>query len=99
MDAKVIQNEQTNLSLYANYRETENRFSENQKALNSRIIYNQRLLKNFITLGTRYETSSGNVAQQDFVYIEVEPGQGYYTWIDYNAVSYTHLTLPTILLV
>lgn len=84
LDAKVIQNDQTNLSLYANYRETENRFSENQKALNSRIIYNQRLLKNFITLGTRYETSSGNVAQQDFVYIEVEPGQGYYTWIDYN---------------
>ena len=35
-------------------------------------------------MGTRYETSSGNVAQQDFVYIEVEPGQGYYTWIDYN---------------
>lgn len=84
LDAKFIQNEQTNLSLYANYRETENRFSENQKALNSRIIYNQRLFKNFITLGTQYETSSGNVARQDFVYIEVEPGQGYYTWIDYN---------------
>ncbi len=84
LDAKLIQNEQTNLSLYANYRETENRFSENQKALNSRVIYNQRLFKNFVTLGTRYETSSGNVAQQDFVYIEVESGQGYYTWIDYN---------------
>ena len=84
LDAKVIQNKQTNLSVYANFRETENRFSENQKALNSRIIYNQRIFRNFITLGTRYETSSGNVAQQDFIYIEVEPGQGYYTWIDYN---------------
>ena len=84
LDAKLIETKQTNLSLYANYRETENTFSENQKALNSRIIYNQRFFKNFITLGTRYETSSGNVAQQDFVYVEVEPGQGYYTWIDYN---------------
>ncbi|MAC87124.1 MAG: hypothetical protein CMQ52_03245 [Gammaproteobacteria bacterium] len=84
LDAKIIQTEQTDLSLFANYRETENAFSENQKALNSKIIYNQRFLKNFITLGTSYETSSGNVAQQDFVYVEVEAGQGFYTWIDYN---------------
>ena len=84
LDAKIIQTERTNLSLFANYRETENAFSENQKALNSKIIYNQRFLKNFITLGTSYETSSGNVAQQDFVYVEVEAGQGFYTWIDYN---------------
>ena len=84
LDAKIIQTERTNLSLFANYRETENAFSENQKALNSRVIYNQRFFKNFITLGTSYETSSGNVAQQDFIYVEVEAGQGFYTWIDYN---------------
>ena len=84
LDAKIIQTEQTDLSLFANYRETENAFSENQKALNSRVIYNQRFFKNFITLGTSYETSSGNVAQQDFIYVEVEAGQGFYTWIDYN---------------
>jgi len=84
LDAKIIQTERTNLSLFANYRETENTFLENQKTLNSRIIYNQRFFKNFITLGTRYETSSGNVAQQDFLYVEVEAGQGFYTWIDYN---------------
>ena len=84
LDAKIIQTERTNLSLFANYRETENAFSENQKALNSRVIHNQRFFKNFITLGTSYETSSGNVAQQDFIYVEVEAGQGFYTWIDYN---------------
>tara|TARA_R110001632_G_scaffold114733_4_gene226150 strand:- start:13275 stop:16652 length:3378 start_codon:yes stop_codon:yes gene_type:complete len=84
LDSKIIQTERTNLSLYANYRQTENAFAENEKALNSRIIYNQRFFKNFITLGTRYETSSGNVAQQDFIYVEVEAGQGFYTWIDYN---------------
>ena len=84
LDAKIIQTERTNLSLFANYRETENAFSENEKALNSKIIYTQRFFKNFFTLGTSYETSSGNVAQQDFVYVEVEAGQGFYTWIDYN---------------
>ena len=84
LDAKVIQNEKTNLSIYANYRLTENAFVDDEKALNSRIIYNQRLFNNFITMGTRYETSSGNVARQDFVYIEVDQGQGFYTWIDYN---------------
>lgn len=84
LDSRVIQNEKTNLSIYANYRLTENAFKDDEKSLNSRIIYNQRLFNNFVTLGTRYETSSGNVARQDFVYIEVDVGQGFYTWIDYN---------------
>ncbi|CAI8379385.1 MAG: Uncharacterised protein [Flavobacterium sp. SCGC AAA160-P02] len=83
-DAKIIQTERTRLSLYANYRQTENAFKENEESLNSRLIYNQRFFNNFITIGTRYETFSGNVAQQDFIYIEVEVGQGFYTWIDYN---------------
>ena len=50
LDAKIIQTERTNLSLFANYRETENAFSENQKALNSKIIYNQRffIMSSFI---------------------------------------------------
>jgi hypothetical protein len=84
VDSKLIQTERTNLSLYANYRITENNFVEDEKALNSRILYNQRFFNNFLTVGTRYETLSGNVARQDFVYIEVETGQGVYTWIDYN---------------
>ena len=84
VDSKLVQTERTNLSLYANYRITESAFVPDEKALNSRVVYNQRFFKNFLTLGTRYETSSGNVARQDFVYIEVEPGQGFYTWIDYN---------------
>jgi len=84
LDSRLIQTDRTQLSLYANYRDTENAFTENEKALNSRVIYNQRFFNNFLTLSTQYETSSGNVAQQDFVYVEVEPGQGFYTWIDYN---------------
>lgn len=84
IDSKLVQTERTNLSVFANYRLTENAFIEDEKALNSSIIYNQRFFNNFLTIGTRYETSSGNVPQQDFVYIEVETGQGVYTWIDYN---------------
>ncbi|WP_348746091.1 hypothetical protein [Tenacibaculum sp. 190524A02b] len=84
IDSKLIQNKRTNLSVYANYRITNNSFSANETALNSRLNYNQRFFKNFLTLNTSYETSSGNIARQDFVYIKTEPGQGYYTWIDYN---------------
>ena len=33
---------------------------------------------------TVFETNSGTLPQQDFTYVEVEAGQGTYTWIDYN---------------
>jgi len=84
IDSKLIQEKNTNLSVYANYRITKNQFIENKEALNSRLIYNQRLFNNFLIFGTTYETSSGNIAQQEYVYIETEPGQGFYTWIDYD---------------
>ncbi|WP_299833567.1 hypothetical protein [uncultured Tenacibaculum sp.] len=84
LDSRLIQNEKTNLSLYANYRFTDNKFEENRQSLNSKVVYNQQLFKRFLTLGTVYETSSGNIAQQDFVYVKTEPGQGFYTWNDYN---------------
>ncbi len=82
--SKLIQNKNTNLSLYANYRLTKNWFADDEKSLNSKLVYNQRFFKNFISLGTTYESSSGNIAQQDFIYVETEVGQGYYTWVDYN---------------
>lgn len=84
IDSKLIKNKNTNLSVYANYRITENNFSDDEKALNSRVVFSQKLFKNFINLSTVYETSSGNVAQQDYVYVQTEPGLGFYTWIDYN---------------
>jgi hypothetical protein len=84
LNSKLIQNKKTNLAVFANYRITENAFQSNEKSLNSKIVYNQRLLKDFITFGTIYETSSGNIAQQDYVYVKTEPGFGFYTWIDYN---------------
>jgi hypothetical protein len=84
INSKVIQNKQTNLSVFANYRLTKNNFTTDEKSLNSKIVFNQKLFKGFINLGTVYETSSGNVARQEYIYIKTEPGLGYYTWIDYN---------------
>ncbi|TMM30059.1 hypothetical protein FDT66_09360 [Polaribacter aestuariivivens] len=84
INSKLIQNKFTSLNVFANYRLTENKFSKNEKSLNSKVVFNQRLFNDFINLGTTYETSSGNIARQEYVYIKTEPGFGYYTWIDYN---------------
>ena len=84
VNSRIVQNKNTNLGVFANYRLTQNAFKEDEKTLNSKITFNQRLFKNFVNLGTIYETSSGNVPQQDYVYVKTEPGFGYYTWLDYN---------------
>ncbi|MFN0728782.1 hypothetical protein [Polaribacter gochangensis] len=84
INSRILQNTSSNLSILANYRSTKNTFTADEKALNSKIVYSQKLFRNFINFNTVYETSSGNIPQQEYVYIKTEPGQGYYTWIDYN---------------
>ncbi|MFK5878358.1 MAG: hypothetical protein QM478_02560 [Flavobacteriaceae bacterium] len=84
INSQLIQNKNTRLSLFVNYRTVENIDFEDTKSLNSRLLYNQQLFNRMVSLNTVYETSSGNLSQQEFTYIEVEPGQGFYTWIDYN---------------
>jgi len=85
-NTQMIRNETSNLSLYANYRvfkpEDENKLI--QKILNSRLFYDQKLAKNLVQWQSVYETSSGQLPQQDFTYVEVEPGQGSFVWLDYN---------------
>jgi hypothetical protein len=86
INSKLVQNDNTNLYLYLNYRtlkysDTE---IEDEQSLNSRLQFNQKLFNQIIAWNTLYETSSGTLPQQDFTYIAVEPGQGAYTWIDYN---------------
>ncbi len=85
INSNLIQSKNTNLSVYANYRLTENNFSEDEKSLNSRLNFNQKLFHNFVNINTLYETSSGNVARQEYIYLKTAPGLGYYTWIDYNS--------------
>lgn len=84
LKSKLIQNKNTNLALFVNYRTIKNASFDDEDALNSRITYNQKLFNNFIALQTLYETQAGNLPQQEFTYIEVEPGRGFYEWIDFN---------------
>lgn len=90
VNSRLIQNKNTNLSLYANYRtlkfveDVSTPLNANENSLNSRLQYNQKLFKNIVQSNTVFETNSGFLPQQDFTYVEVEPGQGIYTWIDYN---------------
>ena len=86
LDSKWIQTKKTLLSLYANYRnfKSNNSSSQSQKSINSRLQYSQKIANNLINLNTVYETNAGRLPQQDFTYVEVEPGQGSYVWFDYN---------------
>ncbi|MDD7884617.1 hypothetical protein [Flavivirga sp. 57AJ16] len=86
LDSRLVQNKNTNLSLYANYRtlKSEGNDAENERSINSRLQFNQKLFKQIVQWHTIFETNSGTLPQQDFTYVEVEAGQGTYTWIDYN---------------
>ena len=59
----------------------------NQKPENSligRVEYNFKAWKNALQWSTFYEVGSGLEQKREFLYIEVNSGQGIYTWIDYN---------------
>ncbi|MBT8244125.1 MAG: hypothetical protein HKP48_11010 [Winogradskyella sp.] len=86
LKSRLIQNKTSNLQLFVNYRnlKAEDNTSQEEQSLNSRLNYNQRLFKNVLILNTSYETNSGTLPQQDFTFVEVEAGQGNFTWIDYN---------------
>ncbi|MGB0896583.1 MAG: hypothetical protein ACPGU9_02620 [Flavobacteriaceae bacterium] len=86
LKSRILNNPQSKLSLHANYRTLhhEDDTIENEESLNSRLLYNQSLFKQFLQLNTAFEVNSGVVPEQDFTYVAVDEGQGYYTWIDYN---------------
>lgn len=81
LESQWIKNKQTSLSTFLNYRKVNHVFSEDLNVINGRALYNQQLFKNMIRLSTVYETNSGSTAQQNFTYIETEPGQGFYTYL------------------
>ncbi len=50
-----------------------------------RVEHSIRLFKNALSLSTFYEVGSGLELKKEFLYIQVNTGQGIYTWIDYNS--------------
>ncbi|MFV8441071.1 hypothetical protein [Flavobacterium sp. LB2P44] len=85
--SKLIQNNKSDLSVYANYRILDfvNTTRKRESTLNSRIVYTDRFFNQLIQSSTVYETNSGSIPQQEFTYLEVSIGQGVYTWNDYNS--------------
>lgn len=84
LKSKLIQNANTDLAFFVNYREVKNVNVADENSLNARVSYRQRIFGNFISLQTLFETRSGTLPQQEFSYVEVEPGKGFYEWIDFN---------------
>ena len=46
--------------------------------------YYQSFWKNFLVLSSRYENQIGRENKKEYFFVEVSPGQGTHTWIDYN---------------
>lgn len=86
LKSRLLNTANTRLSLFANYRvlTDEDGNEEDEQNLNTRLIYNQSLWKGNVRLNTVLESNSGVIPQQEFTYVQVEPGLGIYTWIDYN---------------
>jgi hypothetical protein len=86
LKSKLIKTDNRDLSVFVNYRTL--KFTDLSRSaepsLNSRVLYNDRFFNQLIQLTTAYETNSGAIAQQEFTYLEVEPGRGMYSWNDYN---------------
>jgi len=86
LKSQLIRSDRTNLSLFVNYRllKFEDAGLATEPSLNSRLLYSDRYFDQLIAVTTAYETTSGAIAQQEFTYLEVDAGQGVYTWNDYN---------------
>jgi hypothetical protein len=59
-------------------------FLRPDNSLLNRIEYNPRYWKGFISANLFYETGYGLENRREYYYLEVPPGQGQYTWRDYN---------------
>ena len=86
LKSRLINSSSSQLTVFANYRDLkdEEGGDDDERTLNSRLVYNQQFLKGVIRSNTVLETNSGVIPQQEFTYLQVEPGQGIYTWQDYN---------------
>ncbi len=88
-EVKLMNIKNQRLNVLGSYRQLKvvNEELINQKPENtllSRIDYEFKLWKNALQWNTFYEIGSGLEQKKEFLYIQVNTGQGIYTWIDYN---------------
>lgn len=86
LKSQLLQTENTQLSVFANYRVLKDAagIRKDEQSLNSRVLFNQSFFNKGVQWNTTFETNSGVLPQQEFTFVEVEPGQGTHTWNDYN---------------
>ena len=58
--------------------------AQEEDNLVGRVDYSLNLFKRALSANTFYEIGSGLELKKEFLYIQVNAGQGVYTWIDYN---------------
>ena len=93
LKSRPINAKNSQLSIFLNYRVLKDAegIDEDDTSLNSRILYNQSLFQGKVRLNTALETNNGVIARQEFTYVQVDPGNGIYTWNDYNNNSIQEL--------
>jgi len=89
LESNFLKNQNSTLRLNLNYRRLEvldtTLFgAKPENTLLNRIEHSLRLWKGTVLATTFYEVGSGLELKKEYVYIEVNPGQGTYTWIDYS---------------
>ncbi|MFH2144134.1 MAG: hypothetical protein ABIJ97_17035 [Bacteroidota bacterium] len=58
--------------------------NQEENTVTGRFEHSGKYFKSAITTNTFYEIGSGMEVKKEFNYLEVAPGQGIYTWADYN---------------
>tara|TARA_R110002050_G_scaffold162939_2_gene292870 strand:- start:12058 stop:15498 length:3441 start_codon:yes stop_codon:yes gene_type:complete len=86
---KLVSNPKAQLQLSSQYRVLDIKDSsiyngKPEQTLTNRIDYSVRMVKGVISLSSFYEIGSGLTEEQAYIYVEVPPGTGVYTWVDYN---------------
>jgi hypothetical protein len=86
----VVKNRNHQIRLRAGYRQLEVKDTLilgklPEESITGRAEYRGSVAKKAITWSTFYEVGSGLELKREFQYLEVLPGQGVYTWVDYNA--------------
>lgn len=84
--SQPIKNKVSDLRVYANYRRLKSAIDvvADEVSFNSRVQYKRKIYDGKILWNTTYETNSARIPRQDFTYVAVNPGQGTFTWVDYN---------------